>query len=31
MEIVKSRYGADRVIHKVDSSRLRVQGEESIL
>jgi hypothetical protein len=27
MEIVKSRYGAERVIHKVDSSRLRVQGE----
>lgn len=27
MEIFKSRYGTERVIHKVDSNRLRVQGE----
>ena len=27
MEILKSRYGAERVIHKVDSNRLRIQGE----
>ena len=27
MEIFKSRYGSERVIHKVDTNRLRVQGE----
>jgi hypothetical protein len=27
MEIFKSRYGSERVIHKVDANRLRIQGE----
>jgi len=27
MEIFKSRYGSERVIHKLDSTRIRVQGE----
>lgn len=27
MEILQSRYGSERVIHKVDSNRLRIQGE----
>lgn len=27
MEVIKSRYGTERVIHKVDSNRIRVQGE----
>lgn len=27
MEIFKSRYGTERVIQKIDSNRLRVQGE----
>ena len=27
MEIVKNRYGVDRVIEKIDSTRIRVMGE----
>lgn len=27
MEIVKNRYGVDRVIEKIDSNRIRVMGE----
>lgn len=27
METIQSRYGTERIIHKVNSKRLRVQGE----
>ena len=27
MEIIKSRYGLDRTIEKIDANRLRVMGE----
>ena len=30
MEIVKNRYGVDRVIEKIDSKRIRVMGESLI-
>ena len=30
MEIVKNRYGVDRVIEKIDSTRIRVMGESLI-
>jgi len=30
MEIVQNRYGVDRVIEKIDSTRIRVMGESLI-
>lgn len=30
MEIVKNRYGVERVIEKIDSTRIRVMGESLI-
>lgn len=30
MEIIKNRYGVDRVIEKLDSNRIRVMGESLI-
>lgn len=27
MEIIQNRYGSDRVIHKVNPTRLRIEGE----
>ena len=30
MEIVKNRYGVERVIEKIDSNRIRVMGESLI-
>lgn len=27
MEVIQSRYGTDRIIHKVNPTRLRIQGE----
>ena len=30
MEIIKNRYGVDRVIEKIDTTRIRVMGESLI-